>query len=95
MTLHDGRVETEVGVRELHDHLSRYVQQVQDGAQIVVTMRGRRVARLVPVDSPDPLADLRSRGLVRDPLAHRLPRSDRPRLVPARPVSDLVEDQRR
>lgn len=95
MTLHTGRLKTEVGVRELHDHLSRYVRHVENGAEIVVTMRGRRVARLVPVDGPDPLADLRARGLVREPTADRLQRSGRARLVPAEPISDLVEDQRR
>jgi prevent-host-death family protein len=82
-------------VRELHDHLSRYVQQVQDGAEIVVTMRGRQVARLVPVDGRDALADLRSRGLVREPTAPRRRRTGHERIVPAEPVSDLVADQRR
>jgi prevent-host-death family protein len=95
MTLHTRQLKTEVGVRELHDHLSRYVQQVQDGAEFVVTMRGRRVARLVPVDAPDPLADLRARGLVREPLADRQQRSDHTRLATAKPISELVEDQRR
>jgi prevent-host-death family protein len=95
MTLHTSQIKTEVGVRELHDHLSRYVQHVQNGAEIVVTMRGRRVARLVPVDGRDPLADLRARGLVREPIADRRRRSGRARLATAKPVSDLVEDQRR
>jgi prevent-host-death family protein len=67
MTLHRPPLKAEVGVRELHDRLSRYVQHVKDGGEVVVTMRGRRVARLVPVDEIDPLADLRARGLVRDP----------------------------
>ena len=58
-------------------------------------MRGRRVARLVPVDELDPLADLRARGLVREPTAPRHPRAERARLKAAKPVSDLVADQRR
>jgi hypothetical protein len=37
-----GSAEFEVGVRELHDRLSRYVQHVKDGGEMVVTMRGRR-----------------------------------------------------
>ena len=84
-----------LGVRELHDCLSRYVQHVQNSAEVVVTMRGRRVARLVPVDEVDPLADLRARGLVREPTAPRSPRARRARLTAPRPVSDLVADQRR
>jgi prevent-host-death family protein len=95
MTPHREPLKTEVGVRELHDRLSRYVQHVQHGAEVVVTMRGRRVARLVPVDEIDPLADLRARGLVRDPAAPRSRRARRARLKAAQPVSDLVADQRR
>ena len=63
MTPHVEPLKSEVGVRELHDRLSRYVQHVKDGGEVVVTMRGRRVARLIPVDELDPLADLRARGL--------------------------------
>ena len=95
MTPHHEPLKAEVGVRELHDRLSRYVQHVQNGAEVVVTMRGRRVARLVPVDDLDPLADLRARGLVREPTAPRHPRGRRARLTAAKPVSDLVADQRR
>jgi prevent-host-death family protein len=95
MTPHSEPLKTEVGVRELHDRLSRYVQHVQHGAEVVVTMRGRRVARLVPVDQIDALADLRARGLVREPTAPRSPRARRARLKTAKPVSDLVADQRR
>ena len=95
MTPHREPLKTEIGVRELHDSLSRYVQHVQDGAEVVVTMRGRRVARLVPVDQTDPLADLRARGLVREPSAPRNPRGRRARLKATKPVSDLVADQRR
>ena len=95
MTLHRERLKSEVGVRELHDHLSRYVQHVKDGGEVVVTMRGRRVARLVGVDDVDPLADLRARGLVHEPTAPRGPRAQRERLKAAEPVSDLVADQRR
>jgi prevent-host-death family protein len=95
MTLHREPLKSEVGVRELHDRLSRYVQHVKDGGEVIVTMRGRRVARLVGVDEVDPLADLRARGLVREPMAPRSPRAGHARLKAAGPVSDLVADQRR
>jgi prevent-host-death family protein len=84
----------EVGVREFHDHLSRYVRHVADGGEVVVTMRGKRVARLAPVDRADPLADLKARGLVSDPTGRWRPRK-RGRVAAATPVSDLVADQRR
>lgn len=37
-----------VGVRELRQNLSRYLEQVKRGEALVVTERGREVARLVP-----------------------------------------------
>lgn len=58
-------------------------------------MRGRRVARLSPLEVSDPLADLRACGLVRDPvLPKRKVKRDK-RLVAIAPVSDLVAEQRR
>lgn len=45
MTPHPEPLKVEVGVRELQDRLSRYVQHVQGGGEVVVTMRGRRVDR--------------------------------------------------
>lgn len=90
MTLHV----QEVGVRELHDHLSKYVRHVADGGEVVVTMRGKRVARIAPIEVDDPLAELRARGLVREPRRPRS-RATRPRIKPSAPVSDLVAEQRR
>jgi prevent-host-death family protein len=37
-----------VGVRELRQNLSRYLDRVKAGEALVVTERGREVARLVP-----------------------------------------------
>jgi prevent-host-death family protein len=37
-----------VGVRELRQNLSRYLKRVKDGETLIVTVRGREVARLVP-----------------------------------------------
>lgn len=37
-----------VGVRELRQNLSRYLERVKDGEALIVTERGREVARLVP-----------------------------------------------
>lgn len=53
-----------VGIRELRQHLSRYVEQVKNGAEFIVTERGREVARLIPsgvADDPT-LALARDRG---------------------------------
>ncbi len=95
MTLHGAKLKTEVGVRELHDQLSRYVRHAAEGGEIVVTMRGQRVARLSPLEVSDPLASLRARGLVQEPDVPKRKVRDRKRLVAGAPVSDLVAEQRR
>lgn len=95
MTLPGDELKPEVGVRELHDQLSRYVRHVGAGAEVVVTIRGRRIARLSSVESGDPMAELRARGLVRDPVAARRRATGCDRLATAGPVSDLVGEQRR
>jgi prevent-host-death family protein len=82
-------------VRELHDQLSRYVRHAAEGGEVVVTMRGRRVARLSPLEIADPLADLRARGLVQEPARPRQRARGRRRLASSELVSDLVAEQRR
>lgn len=95
MTLHSEGFKDEVGVRELHDQLSRYIRHVGAGNDVVITMRGRRVARLSTIDKLDALADLRARGLVRDAQSSRRRASGRALLSADDSVSDLVSEQRR
>jgi len=91
MTLHSNG--PEVGVRELHDRLSEYLEKVERGAEVVVTRRGRPIARLSQVDGPQPFEELERRGLVRWP---EKPRQTRKALPASKgSVSDLVRDQRR
>jgi prevent-host-death family protein len=91
MTLHDR--DYEVGVRALHDRLSEHLDRVEKGADIVVTRRGRPIARLSAVDREDPLHELVRRGLVTPPNKSRQVR--RARVKPRGSVSDLVAEQRR
>lgn len=98
MSLQSGEPKAEVGVRELRDQLSRYLRHVASGAEVVITRRGRRVARLSMVgdsDDTDPLPDLRARGLVRDPQRSRRRARGRQLLTADGSVSDLVSEQRR
>ena len=57
------------GVRELKARLSAYLALVKAGKEVVVTERGKAVARLAPLPSyhilPQRLAELESLGLVR------------------------------
>lgn len=95
MTPHDAALKPEVGVRELHDQLSRYVRHAAEGGEVVVTMRGRRVARLSAIDEGDPLADLRARGLIEEPARPKRRRAGSSRIKSGGSVSDLVAEQRR
>ncbi|MDQ6727067.1 MAG: type II toxin-antitoxin system prevent-host-death family antitoxin [Actinomycetota bacterium] len=52
-----------IGVRELRQHASRYLDRVVKGETLEVTDRGRPVARLVPITS-DAWADLIASGRV-------------------------------
>ena len=63
-------VRMEAGVRELRDHLSRYLELVRDGHEVTVTDHGKAVARIVPLDQPRPLDRLIAEGLV-TPVASR------------------------
>jgi prevent-host-death family protein len=49
-----------VGVRELRQNLSRYLDRVKAGEDLVVTEHGREVARIVP-SSTDAYAELAAR----------------------------------
>ena len=89
MTLH--QPQSEVGVRELHDRLSEYLERVEGGGEVVVTRRGRPVARLSGLGER-PLDALSRRGLVRTPQSERPPRSAQ--VKSAGSVSDLVSEQR-
>ena len=84
----------EVGVRDLKNNLSRYLDRVRRGEEVIVTDRGRPVARLSALDhSTDRLAELVAAGVVRP--AKRATRTRPARRIKAKgSVSDLVAEQR-
>lgn len=84
----------EVGIRQLRADLSRFVKRVRSGEQIVVTDRGKPVARLVPVEGERTIDRLIREGLVTpapNPWRGPLPKP----IEGAGPLSDLVRDERR
>lgn len=87
--------QSEVGIRELKNGLSKYVALVRTGQEFIVTDRGKAVARLVSLDaSQNRLGELVDIGIVRPPpsaVRHRV----RSRIKPTASVSDLVAEQRR
>lgn len=58
----------EVGVRELRDHLSRYLERVKAGEELTVTEHGRPVARLMGPRPRDRWEELVAQGLIRPAL---------------------------
>lgn len=94
---------TSVGIRELKDHLSKYVRQVEAGDVLIVTDRGRVVAELVPPgslhrrDLHPGLLEMERKGQIRlatrpnDPsLYRRMPYVD----LGGKTVQDLIDDTR-
>jgi prevent-host-death family protein len=80
----------EVGIRALRDHLSEFVERVRAGEEVVVTDRGRAVARLVPIGHERVVDRLIREGLVEPaPVGER--RRPRRRVAAGEAVSDLVE----
>jgi prevent-host-death family protein len=58
-----------IGVRELRQNASRYLELVEAGESLEVTRNGKVVARLVPAEraDDDPLAELIAAGALRHP----------------------------
>jgi prevent-host-death family protein len=79
--------------RSPHERLSEHLDRVERGASIVVTRRGRPIARLSGVTGEDPLEALAQRGLITPPARSRSER--RARVKPrGGSVSELIAEQR-
>jgi prevent-host-death family protein len=85
----------EVGVRELRDHLSRYLARVKDGEEVIVTEHGQAIAYLLPKPRSSRLTELIAAGRARPPRSHR---RSRPAPVPFSgsdvELDDLVRQQK-
>ena len=89
-----------VGVRELRQHLSRYLDEVKQGESFVVTERGREVARLTPSGPRDSviarLVAERGATLPRTDLLRLRPPEGRPAQgPPSEQVVDELREERR
>ncbi len=54
----------EAGIRDLRNNLSRYLDRVREGEEVVVTDRGTAIARVVPIGQPRPYDRLVAEGLI-------------------------------
>ncbi len=87
-----------IGVRELRQHASRYVDLAEQGHTVDITNRGRLVARLVPVREPQsPLERLIAAGIItpaEDP-GDLLDVQPGPPVPPGQPTASEILRQRR
>jgi prevent-host-death family protein len=93
----------EISIRELKNRLSEYLRLVAAGEEVVVTSRGKPVARLLPPRArrrpPTPeqeaIAQLRRQSWLRPGDGKRsLPAQTIPWPADARPLSELVLEDR-
>jgi len=46
-----------VSIRDANQHLSRYLEQVEQGVEVIITRRGKPIARVLPIESRLHLSD--------------------------------------
>ena len=86
----------DVAVAELRANLSHWLDRVRGGDEVVVTDRGVPVARILGVDAAPIVESLAQQGIISKPTRpRRTTATGRTRARSARPVSDLVSEQRR
>ncbi len=84
-----------VGIRELRAGLSHWLDLVGRGESVVVTDRGRPVARLTRVDEAPAIQRLIEEGIVRPAKRPKTRAAGRPRIRAKASISGIVSDQRR
>lgn len=84
----------EVGIRELRGNLSAYLDRVKAGEELVVTVRGRPVARLEPYAGPSMREELIAQGVVHPPTKPWNPRLIEDLFQVDAQLSDLVSRDR-
>lgn len=86
-----------VGVKELRDHLSNYLDKVKAGEIVIVTDRGKAVASIIPIDQEEmakEILPLIKRGLVT--WSGGKPRGNpNPPVIRGKPTSEIVLESRR
>lgn len=86
-----------VGIRELRENLKSWLDRVKAGEDVVVTERGKPVARLTPVEPRDRLQELIAEGRVTPARQPKTPidRSKQARMPAGVSISDIVIEERR
>lgn len=85
----------DVAVSELRAHLGKWIDAAREGTDIVITDRGRPVARIVALDVTPIIDRLTEQGVIARPSRPTRPvAGGRRRPAPRRPVADIVSDHR-
>lgn len=87
-----------VGIRELRENLRSWLDRVKEGDQVVVTERGKPIARIDAIGAESRLDELIRLGIVRPALSkkrHVIDISKLPDLGPGPTLTDIVIQQRR
>ena len=88
------------GIKELKNNLSRYLSQVKNGENILITERGKVIARIIREDPKEihlreALGTLLVKGLVKLPSQKIVREFSTPLKLPGKAVSDMVIEDRR
>lgn len=83
----------DVGIRELRADLSRYLRRVREGEELLVTDRGKPVARIVALDGERAFDRMVREGLI-IPAPNRGPRTVPEPIEGAGSLSDIVLEDR-
>ncbi|MEN8114336.1 MAG: type II toxin-antitoxin system prevent-host-death family antitoxin [Actinomycetota bacterium] len=85
-----------VGIAELRRDLKHCLEVAASGEEVVVTDRGKPVARITGIDSAAVIEELYRSGVVSRPQStERFDPGKHPPIVPKGSVSELVKEQRR
>ncbi len=90
-------METVTGIRDLKNRLSHYLREVKRGRSVVISERGKIVARIVPAQEHPDIAKLKK--LARDGLGTwrggKPKGASRPVVIKGKPVAEIVLEERR
>lgn len=85
---------SEVGVAQFRRDLKGWLSRVQDGEEVVITDRGRPLARLTGVERPTVLEQLIAEGRVSQPRGNRPQARGRDRVHGTAAASEYITAER-
>ena len=89
--LEDAPAVVSVGVRDLRDNLSHYLDMVRAGTNISITDHGRPIAAIVPMTYSQHMLDLAAAGIVRLPRRPKGNPANFPKIEVEGGMQDLID----